>query len=190
MTELRVTGPNGDGEYWLHIKAGGKMGGVNLGAAHGPLVQRLLDAAAIEAPVQEPVGWTGNGSLMAVQDGREGYIFKARADAHPIPLYTAPQPDETAALRAKLAEVERERDEALKAEAVYRRKNHKLTATRAEERKLADDLAASLAEVSARCGPLSKDGKTAKSVLAAHAARRKPLAKGCLHTNPCTCGEP
>lgn len=49
MAELRVTGPNSDGEYWLHIKAGGKMGGINLGAAHGPIVRRLLDAASIAA---------------------------------------------------------------------------------------------------------------------------------------------
>lgn len=46
MAELRVTGPNSDGEYWLHIKAGGKMGGICLGAQHGPMVTGLLDAAA------------------------------------------------------------------------------------------------------------------------------------------------
>lgn len=58
MTDLRITGPNNDGEYWLHIKAGGKMGGINLGVAHGPIVQKLLDAvsqSAIEAPTQ-PAG--------------------------------------------------------------------------------------------------------------------------------------
>ena len=43
---LRVTGPNGDGEYWLHIKADGKSGGINLGAVHGPICKRLLDAVS------------------------------------------------------------------------------------------------------------------------------------------------
>lgn len=43
---LRITGPNSDGEYWLHIKAGGRSGGVNLGGEHGPICKRLLDAAS------------------------------------------------------------------------------------------------------------------------------------------------
>jgi hypothetical protein len=43
---LRITGPNNDGEYWLHIKAGGKSGGINLGAEHGPISKRILDAAS------------------------------------------------------------------------------------------------------------------------------------------------
>jgi len=43
---LRVTGPNSDNEYWLHIKAGGRSGGINLGAEHGPICARLLEAAA------------------------------------------------------------------------------------------------------------------------------------------------
>ena len=43
---LRITGPNSDGEYWLHIKAGGRSGGVNLGGEHGPICTRLLDAAS------------------------------------------------------------------------------------------------------------------------------------------------
>lgn len=42
---LRITGPNSDGEYWLHIKAGGRDGGINLGVDHGPICKRLLDAA-------------------------------------------------------------------------------------------------------------------------------------------------
>ena len=43
---LRITGPNNDGEYWLHIKAGGKSGGINLGTEHGPISKRILDAAS------------------------------------------------------------------------------------------------------------------------------------------------
>lgn len=43
---LMITGPNSDGEYWLHINAGGRSGGVNLGGEHGPICKRLLDAAS------------------------------------------------------------------------------------------------------------------------------------------------
>lgn len=43
---LRITGPNSDGEYWLHIKAGGRFGGVNLGGERGPICKQLLDAAS------------------------------------------------------------------------------------------------------------------------------------------------
>lgn len=43
---LRITGPNNDGEYWLHIKADGRVGGINLGVQHGPICKRLLDAAS------------------------------------------------------------------------------------------------------------------------------------------------
>lgn len=40
---LRVTGPNGDGEYWLHMKGESRSGGLNLGAEHTPIVRSLLD---------------------------------------------------------------------------------------------------------------------------------------------------
>jgi hypothetical protein len=43
---LRITGPNRDGEYWLHVNVGGRSGGINLGVKHGPIVKRLLDAAS------------------------------------------------------------------------------------------------------------------------------------------------
>lgn len=43
---LRVTGPNSDGEYWLHIKADGRSGGINLGGQHGSICKRLLDAVS------------------------------------------------------------------------------------------------------------------------------------------------
>lgn len=47
---LRITGPNSDGEYWLHINAGGRTGGINLGSEHGPICKRLLDSATEPAP--------------------------------------------------------------------------------------------------------------------------------------------
>lgn len=43
---LRVTGPNSDGEYWLHIKADGRSVGINLGDQHGSICKRLLDAVS------------------------------------------------------------------------------------------------------------------------------------------------
>lgn len=127
MTELRITGPNGDGEYWLHIKAGGKMGEINLGVAHGPLVRRLLDAAAIEAP------------------------------------------DETAALRVKLAEAETERN-TLRSE--NSGLNHILWMMEADcdaERKLAEDLARAFRATLEALGP----DAVRSNALAAHVAHRK-----------------
>lgn len=68
-------------------------------------VARILSAALsvpAAAVVGEPVAWTGSGSMMAIADGREGFIWPTKADAHPIPLYAAPsapegwQPIETA----------------------------------------------------------------------------------------------
>lgn len=41
---------------------------------------------------QEVVAWTGSGSLMALKDGREGFIWPRSAKAHPIPLYAHPAP--------------------------------------------------------------------------------------------------
>ena len=51
---LRITGPNGDGEYWLHIEADGRSGGINLGSDHGPICQRLLDATSQPTPEVRP----------------------------------------------------------------------------------------------------------------------------------------
>lgn len=55
--QLRITGPNSDGEYWLHLKGLGRNGGINLGVHHGGIVQSLLDAfsetAAIRAQEQK-----------------------------------------------------------------------------------------------------------------------------------------
>ena len=46
---LRITGPNADGEYWLHLKNGNgpESAGINLGGEHrGMTVSALLRAAA------------------------------------------------------------------------------------------------------------------------------------------------
>ena len=134
-------------------------------------------------------------------DDFEAAQIAAQADyeARILAAIEAPvqEPDETAALRAKLAEVERERDEALKAEAVYRRKNHKLTADRDEERKLSDDLIAIVEGIDGAMnhgtwrddkGTRLKD--TPQWVAFYISERRKPVVgKGCIHTTPCTCGE-
>jgi hypothetical protein len=70
----RITGPNSAGEYWLHIDAGGRSGGINLGTEHGLIVKRLLDAAseapAAPAPVAvrvKPLEW------FEVERGSNGY---------------------------------------------------------------------------------------------------------------------
>ncbi|MFZ4835937.1 hypothetical protein [Rouxiella sp. Mn2063] len=39
---------------------------------------------------QEPVGYTGSGSLLAIAAGHAGYIWGEHKPAHPLPLYTAP----------------------------------------------------------------------------------------------------
>ena len=90
-----------------------------------------------------------------------------------------PQPDETAALRAKLAEVERERDGLLRAahdnhEADMRAQ--RAEADRDEERKLADDLATWIKAEAEDRG--YADGeyppeRQCSGVIARHAARRK-----------------
>lgn len=43
---------------------------------------------------EEPVAWTGSGSLAFIknQPGEEGFIWGERGDAHPIPLYARPSP--------------------------------------------------------------------------------------------------
>ncbi|MCL9644984.1 DUF551 domain-containing protein [Rahnella victoriana] len=42
-----------------------------------------------------PVAYTGSGSLAAIKGGREGYIWGEPGEAHPIELYTTPQPAHT-----------------------------------------------------------------------------------------------
>ncbi len=54
---LRITGPNSDGEYWLHLKNGNgpQSAGINLGGEQQGMmasVAALLKAAAAEAPVE------------------------------------------------------------------------------------------------------------------------------------------
>jgi hypothetical protein len=51
---LRVTGPNSDGEYWLHLKDGVNDLGMNLGADHGIIGGKLL-AKAVAIPAA-PIG--------------------------------------------------------------------------------------------------------------------------------------
>ena len=51
---LRVTGPNSDGEYWLHLKDGVNDLGMNLGADHGIIGGKLL-AKAVAIPAA-PMG--------------------------------------------------------------------------------------------------------------------------------------
>lgn len=83
----------------------------------------------------------------------------------------APQPDETAALRAKLAEVERE----LKCVVAERNRAQKacetIAADRDEERKLADDLATVFRATLKSIG--QRDIADNSFVIARHAARRK-----------------
>lgn len=55
-------------------------------------------AAPTEAGEAEPSAWTGSGSMAALKDGREGFIWPSKADAHPIPLYALP-PGEVIALQ-------------------------------------------------------------------------------------------
>lgn len=50
--QLRITGPNSDGEYWLHMAGFGRRGGINLGADHGGIVQSLLDAFTEAAAIR------------------------------------------------------------------------------------------------------------------------------------------
>ena len=97
---------------------------------------------------------------------------EAAREARILAALEAP-PDETAALRAKLAEVERDRDQWRVDCEEFRLERDAALADRDEERKLADSAVVSLAEVVARCGPLAEDGKRAKAVIARHAARRK-----------------
>lgn len=40
---LRMTGPNSDAEYWLHIEADGRSSGINIGGAGSPFQKRILD---------------------------------------------------------------------------------------------------------------------------------------------------
>jgi hypothetical protein len=64
------------------------------------VVHEIVSAAlpaltAYREGMGEPFAWTGSGSIMAVEDGREGFIWNKAAEAHPIPLYLSP-PDASA----------------------------------------------------------------------------------------------
>lgn len=63
----------------------------------------LVDASGENLPTlnareAEPAAWTGSGSMAALKDGREGFIWPSKGDAHPIPLYARP-PGEVIALQ-------------------------------------------------------------------------------------------
>ncbi|GLK65657.1 Lar family restriction alleviation protein [Paracoccus kondratievae] len=65
---------------------------------HRELIEQREADEPVTAQEAEPVAWTGNGSLMALAEGHEGFMWPAKADAHPIPLYAhPPQPSETVA---------------------------------------------------------------------------------------------
>lgn len=62
------------------------------GTWRGQQDERAADFLLAEPEKAEPVAWTGNGSLSALAARGEGYIWRDKADAHPIPLYAHPAP--------------------------------------------------------------------------------------------------
>ena len=89
---LRITGPNGDGEYWLHIEADGRSGGINLGSDHGPICKRLLDAASQPAQHVQPgapvtltyTNWKGETAERTIIPRR---IWWGSTEWHPEPQW-------------------------------------------------------------------------------------------------------
>lgn len=55
-------------------------------------VNAYVGALARSSEGAEPVAWTGTGSLAAICQGGEGYIWGSSAPAHPLALYLSPQP--------------------------------------------------------------------------------------------------
>ena len=45
---MRITGPNSDGEYWLHLSGSGESCGFNLGRPMGMVSTALLMAASVK----------------------------------------------------------------------------------------------------------------------------------------------
>ncbi|WP_338570540.1 hypothetical protein VRB37_16615 [Erwinia billingiae] len=62
---------------------------------------------ALSAMTAQPVCYTGSGSMEAINDGREGYIWIGYENSHPIGLYATPPassaPDGWATLPAKIS---------------------------------------------------------------------------------------
>lgn len=59
-------------------------------------LEQYLALELIELKAERvPVAYTGYGSLAAIKGGHEGYIWGTSAEAHPIELYTTPQPAHT-----------------------------------------------------------------------------------------------
>jgi hypothetical protein len=50
----------------------------------------------------QPVAYTGSGSLAAIAAGREGFIWSEPAEAHPIPLYAEPMVPTGGTLRERI----------------------------------------------------------------------------------------
>lgn len=47
--DVRITGPNDDGEYWLHLSGSGQSCGLNLGRPMGMVSTALLMAASVRS---------------------------------------------------------------------------------------------------------------------------------------------
>lgn len=71
----------------LIANTGGDRGAIYTGFPPEEREPSVLLPAAKEVV---PVAWTGNGSLMALADGREGFLWPTKGEAHPIPLFAAP----------------------------------------------------------------------------------------------------
>lgn len=54
---------------------------------------------SITPATEKAVAWTGSGSIIALQDGRQGFIWPESAAAHPIPLFFHPPAADVAGLR-------------------------------------------------------------------------------------------
>jgi hypothetical protein len=83
---LRVTGPNSDGEYWLHLKDGVNDLGMNLGADHGIIGGKLL-AKAVAIPAApmgvkvKPLEWARS-KVFKSYVSQEGYTVQQEYDAN------------------------------------------------------------------------------------------------------------
>lgn len=88
LIEENQIGYGPDGPY-----LGRRFEGNREGLAYAVALRAL---PSVSVPDAQPVAWTGSGSLMALKDGREGFIWPNSADAHPIPLYARGQGADTA----------------------------------------------------------------------------------------------
>jgi hypothetical protein len=77
--------------YMARFLAGGVFDKDEATRAGLEAVVALSTPAPASTGEDKPIAWTGSGSLMALADGREGYIWPCPAGAHPIPLYDHPE---------------------------------------------------------------------------------------------------